>query len=179
MSRRSSFTRSLVFLATIASLLIGCASSPPPAPPPVEAPPPKVEPSTTTTRATALLRSLKFNEVNGKWELILPEPLLFRFDEHTLTEAAATNVERLGASLAEAKFREVIVVGHTDSVGTREHNERLSLRRAQSVAAALKLDSVTSIKVTVLGVGSSVPIASNRTAEGRAENRRVSIIVEP
>jgi outer membrane protein OmpA-like peptidoglycan-associated protein len=178
MTQRLPRIRIMAAGVAVVTTLIGCATSPPPAAP---APIPATQPEqiSTTTRATALLRSLKFNEVNGKWELVLPEPLLFRFDEHTLTDAAAANVERLGASLADANFREVIVVGHTDSVGSREHNERLSLRRAQSVAAALKLDASGAIKITVLGVGSSVPIASNKTAEGRAENRRVSIIVEP
>jgi outer membrane protein OmpA-like peptidoglycan-associated protein len=70
-------------------------------------------------------------------------------------------------------------VGHTDNVGSREYNERLSLRRAQSVVAALKTGGLEEKSIVVMGIANDVPIASNKTAEGRAENRRVAIIVEP
>jgi outer membrane protein OmpA-like peptidoglycan-associated protein len=169
----------VLFIAS-AIVLAGCVTKPPDDP--VAAPAtamPSPEAIAETARKNALLRSLRFNESNGKWELVLPEPLLFAFDQFVLTPSAEQNIRKMGASLVEAKPREIIVVGHTDNVGSREYNERLSLRRAQSVVAALKTGGLEEKSIVVMGVANDVPIASNRTAEGRAENRRVAIIVEP
>jgi outer membrane protein OmpA-like peptidoglycan-associated protein len=172
--------RSLLPVIAVATIL-GCATRAPETPavaPPVAARGAEAA-SIETARKSALFKSLRFNESNGKWELLLPEPLLFAFDQYVLTEAARQRLSTMGATLAEAKAREVIIVGHTDNVGSREHNERLSQRRAQSVAAALMLGGLDERTIVVMGVANDVPIASNRTAEGRAENRRVAIIVEP
>jgi outer membrane protein OmpA-like peptidoglycan-associated protein len=166
-------------LVAVAALFSGCTTPPTAVETPSAAAMPSAEAIAEANRKNALLRSLRFNEADGKWELVLPEPLLFQFDEHTLTASAEQSVRRIGESLAQAKLREIIVVGHTDNVGSRDYNEKLSLRRAQSVAAAMKLESLQNTKVLIMGIGSSSPIASNRTAEGRAENRRVAIIVEP
>jgi outer membrane protein OmpA-like peptidoglycan-associated protein len=170
---------SYALFVTVVTLLVACTTPPAVVEKPSVAAMPSAEAIAEANRKNALLRSLRFNEADGKWELVLPEPLLFQFDEHSLTASAEQSVRRIGESLAQAKLREIIVVGHTDNVGSRDYNEKLSLRRAQSVAAAMKLDSLQSTKVLVMGVGSAAPIASNRTAEGRAENRRVAIIVEP
>jgi outer membrane protein OmpA-like peptidoglycan-associated protein len=167
------------FMFFAAALLAGCATPPPVVEKPAAVAMPSADAIAEANRKSALLRSLRFNEADGKWELLLPEPLLFPFDDYRLTTAAIERIRQIGDSLAEAKVREIIVVGHSDNVGTKEYNERLSLRRAQSVATALKLDSIENTKVVVMGVGSAAPIASNRTSEGRAENRRVAIIVEP
>jgi outer membrane protein OmpA-like peptidoglycan-associated protein len=168
-----------VFAVLTAAALAGCATPPPVVEKSVVITTPDTAAIAEANRKSTLLRSLRFDEVNGKWELVLPEPLLFAFDSYTLTPAAIERIREIGDSLLEANVREIVIVGHSDNVGARDYNERLSLRRAQSVAAALKLDALEKTKVVVMGVGSAAPIASNRTTEGRAENRRVSIIVEP
>jgi OOP family OmpA-OmpF porin len=68
------------------------------------------------------------------------------------------------------------VRGHTDSTGTRQHNQALSQRRAESVMRYLKAHGVTN-NMTAKGYGQEQPIASNATAEGRRQNRRVSLRV--
>jgi outer membrane protein OmpA-like peptidoglycan-associated protein len=73
----------------------------------------------------------------------------------------------------------VDVVGHTDSTGTREYNQELSVRRAQSVADYLQSQKVLPERLLTRGMGPDSPVASNDTPEGRALNRRVEIILTP
>jgi outer membrane protein OmpA-like peptidoglycan-associated protein len=71
------------------------------------------------------------------------------------------------------------VVGHTDDVGSNEYNQRLSERRAQSVAQYLEQKRVNALRLAIAGKGETQPIASNGTEGGRQSNRRVEIYVEP
>jgi outer membrane protein OmpA-like peptidoglycan-associated protein len=71
------------------------------------------------------------------------------------------------------------VAGHTDDVGTAQYNQALSERRAHSVAQYLESKKVQAVRLAVVGKGESMPIGSNTTEGGRAENRRVEIYVEP
>jgi len=73
----------------------------------------------------------------------------------------------------------VDVIGHTDNVGNAEYNQRLSEARARSVAAYLSSQGVLPARLLVAGRGESQPIASNATPEGRAQNRRVTIQIQP
>jgi outer membrane protein OmpA-like peptidoglycan-associated protein len=73
----------------------------------------------------------------------------------------------------------VDVIGHTDSTGSAEYNQQLSVRRAQSVADYLQSQNVLPERLLVSGMGQNSPIASNDTAEGRAQNRRVEIVLTP
>ena len=71
------------------------------------------------------------------------------------------------------------VAGHTDDVGSDQYNQGLSERRARSVAQYLESKRVNEARLSVVGKGESMPIASNATDGGRAENRRVEIYVQP
>jgi len=69
------------------------------------------------------------------------------------------------------------VAGHTDSVGTDSYNQGLSERRANAVKDYLTAQGIKASRLTARGYGESRPVASNDTDEGRAENRRVELIV--
>ena len=69
----------------------------------------------------------------------------------------------------------VIATGHTDSVGTDAYNQKLSERRATSVKEYMVSKGVAAAKITTLGKGETQPVATNKTADGRAKNRRVDI----
>jgi OOP family OmpA-OmpF porin len=69
----------------------------------------------------------------------------------------------------------VIATGHTDSVGTDAYNQKLSERRANSVKEYMVSKGVPAAKITTLGKGETQPVATNKTKEGRAKNRRVDI----
>lgn len=100
----------------------------------------------------------------------------------------ATGSPKLGASARESLSRfagivgvypdlRILVEGHTDSTGSRELNEQLSYERAGSVREYLAAQGVSQENIEVTGRGPDVPVASNDTAEGRARNRRVEIII--
>jgi OOP family OmpA-OmpF porin len=72
----------------------------------------------------------------------------------------------------------VEVGGHTDSIGSDAYNQKLSERRAQTVATELEHDGISASRLTVRGYGERKPEADNKTAEGRARNRRVELIVD-
>jgi len=109
----------------------------------------------------------------------IPAAAMFAFDSDELTAAGKTTIEEyrrtLRPELSEAYAG--IIIGHTDSVGRDGYNLELSRRRAQAVADYLTGTGVSPDKLRVTGRGSNDPIASNDTDEGRAENRRVDIIV--
>lgn len=86
-------------------------------------------------------------------------------------------VERIGKSLLSVDIQRVRVDGHTDSSGKARYNEQLSLRRAASAASVLIAVGMRPENVETRGLGSREPVASNDTAAGRTENRRVAIVV--
>ena len=94
-------------------------------------------------------------------------------------QAAAMQAEldELAKVLAKYPDRSVVIEGHTDSVGSEDFNVGLSQRRAESVRSYLMRQGVDRSRVTTEGMGESVPVASNDTAGGRQQNRRVEIIV--
>ena len=71
------------------------------------------------------------------------------------------------------------VIGHTDSVGAADFNQRLSENRARSVAEYLSGQGILPARLLVAGMGEAQPVASNATPEGRAQNRRVTLQITP
>jgi outer membrane protein OmpA-like peptidoglycan-associated protein len=110
--------------------------------------------------------------------IVIPEAALFAFDSADLTDEGKTAIEEyrkeLRPEIAEAYAG--IIIGHTDSTGSAEYNLGLSERRAQAVSDYLVSTGVAEEKLREVGRGEEDPIASNDTAEGRAQNRRVEII---
>lgn len=82
------------------------------------------------------------------------------------------------AKLQGADVQSIKVIGHTDSQGTDEYNQKLSERRASSVVAFLLNQGLTPDKLTSQGKGESEPVADNDTEEGRAQNRRVELHIQ-
>ena len=103
--------------------------------------------------------------------------ILFDFDKFALKDAAKTNVQSLAASLNQYPNTNIKVIGHTDSIGSNSYNKKLSERRAASVKAYAVSQGVPTSRLETTGKGSMEPIASNTTDAGRAENRRVEIVI--
>jgi OOP family OmpA-OmpF porin len=104
---------------------------------------------------------------------------LFDTDKAVLKEGGKTALHALDQSI-KAKGANVVVVrvmGHTDSDGPEPYNMALSIRRAEAVRQYMVADGVAPSLIEVSGEGETKPVASNATAEGRAQNRRVDIIV--
>lgn len=111
------------------------------------------------------------------WALNLDSQVLFDFDSDTMNARAQADAHKLIKVLIEAGIDQLRVEGHTDNVGAADFNQRLSLRRAEAVAREFASHGVPRANITVVGFGSSKPVADNRSEAGRAQNRRVAIII--
>lgn len=109
----------------------------------------------------------------------MPEGILFATDSASLNPQLRSDLFVLSESLNKYPASTVTVVGHTDNTGTAAYNQDLSERRAMAVASVLRSGGVAGSRVRVVGAGESQPIASNQTAAGRAQNRRVDITITP
>jgi len=101
----------------------------------------------------------------------------FDFDKSTLKPEAKAILDKAAALLDKHERVVVEVAGHTDSIGTEQYNQALSVRRANAVKDYLVSKGVKASRLSAKGYGESQPVASNDTEAGRAENRRVELIV--
>jgi OOP family OmpA-OmpF porin len=102
---------------------------------------------------------------------------LFDFDKSVLKPAAKTSLDNLVGQIKSLALEVVIATGHTDSVGTDAYNQKLSVRRADAVKKYLVSKGIADNRIQIEGKGESQPVADNKTADGRAKNRRVQIEV--
>jgi outer membrane protein OmpA-like peptidoglycan-associated protein len=102
--------------------------------------------------------------------------VLFDTAASTLKPGATSILERVAGFMKENDGTKVIVEGHTDSRGSAEYNQQLSERRAQAVADALAFRGIDRSRVEAVGRGKELPVASNDTAAGQQQNRRVELI---
>ncbi len=103
--------------------------------------------------------------------------LLFAFGKADLTADAKSNLAKLSSSMQSNPQTNILVIGHTDNVGSESYNYTLSERRAASVRDYLAMNGVSTSRITTSGKGLTEPIADNSTESGRAQNRRVEIVV--
>ncbi|CAN5923991.1 hypothetical protein BH11MYX4_BH11MYX4_65430 [soil metagenome] len=106
--------------------------------------------------------------------------VLFASNESTLLPAAVLKLNEVADALIKGNpDSNMTIEGHTDSQGQRQYNMDLGQKRADAVKAQLVSRGVAADRIKSVGVGPDRPIADNKSAEGRANNRRVEIIVEP
>lgn len=103
--------------------------------------------------------------------------VLFTTGRAELQTGATTHLDKLVAFLNRYPNREVSIEGYTDSVGSQDYNQGLSERRAESVRHYLREQGIDSGRLTASGRGDSDPVASNDSASGRQQNRRVEVII--
>ena len=109
----------------------------------------------------------------------LPQDILFASGSSALRGDLTQDLQAVARSLLNYPDTTVQVVGHTDSDGTASDNLNLSQRRASAVAAVLQANGVPGGRIVAFGRGEDQPIASNLTEAGKAQNRRVEIIIRP
>jgi outer membrane protein OmpA-like peptidoglycan-associated protein len=125
----------------------------------------------------AVLKQQGFELTDEGWAFGLSGKVLFGSDVETLNQPSTDIVQRIGKALLGVGIERVRVDGHTDTSGKETYNQQLSLRRAKSVATVLQGVGMKEENIQLRGLGSAEPVASNATAAGRTENRRVSIVV--
>lgn len=109
----------------------------------------------------------------------MPQDILFATNSAALRPDLQRDLNAVAANLLSYPDSRIEIVGHTDNTGTAALNKDLSQRRAAAVATVLRDGGVPNSRITVIGRGEDMPIASNLTPEGRALNRRVEIIIRP
>jgi outer membrane protein OmpA-like peptidoglycan-associated protein len=130
-----------------------------------------------TPAQIAVLKQEGFKPTDEGWELGLSDKVLFDFDAYVVKQEGKDNLDRLTHNLLRVGIDRMRLDGHTDNVGGADYNQQLSLRRAQAVADTAIAAGMPAANVQVRGLGSTRPVADNGTAAGRAENRRVAIVI--
>jgi len=112
-------------------------------------------------------------------ELVMPADVTFAVNEATIQPAFYDTLANVAKVLVSYPKTEIDVIGHADSDGTREHNQELSERRAESVKSYLLRQGVQPVRVLTAGRGEDEPLVPNTSAANKAKNRRVQIVLTP
>ena len=144
------------------------AIKPAPAPVPVAAPAPapKAAPAPAPAPAPAAASKVTY-----------AADTFFDFDKSVLKPEGKAKLDDLVSKIKSINLEVIIAVGHTDSVGTDAYNQKLSVRRSEAVKAYLVSKGIEKNRVYTEGKGEKQPVADNKTAQGRAKNRRVELEV--
>lgn len=130
-------------------------------------------------RAELASTGVQVIESDDNIRLIMPGNITFKTDSADINSSFYPVLNSVAKVLNKYDNSTVLVSGNTDNTGSAEYNLKLSQERAQSVAAYLQGQGVANKRFEVMGLGFSNPIASNATAQGRAQNRRVEIKIIP
>lgn len=112
-------------------------------------------------------------------QVVMPDGILFATNSAAVSGPAQQDLYAVARNLNQYPNSRVEVIGHTDNTGTVAINQDLSQRRAQSVAGILAAAGVNQSRLSAAGRAATQPVASNDTAQGRAQNRRVEILIRP
>jgi outer membrane protein OmpA-like peptidoglycan-associated protein len=121
----------------------------------------------------------RLRQEQEKLDVTLSSDILFTSGSAALYPGGRDKLRQFAGVLTRYPRTTIQITGNTDSRGSEQSNMELSRQRAQAVADELIADGVSASRITTRGVGASVPVATNDTPEGRAQNRRVEIVVAP
>lgn len=135
---------------------------------------------------TGALVGSKYNSMIGMTEqqdgsvkLNIPGSVMFRTGSAEISPEFASTLDSVGGTIKEYCGVTGSIIGHTDSTGSAQTNQRLSQERARSVASYLSAKGIDPSRLTQDGRGPAEPVADNSTEAGRAQNRRVEIFIRP
>jgi outer membrane protein OmpA-like peptidoglycan-associated protein len=122
---------------------------------------------------------IRIQNTGSELVVTMPEGILFDIDSAAIRASLQADLRALARNLQQYPNTTVDVIGHTDNTGSAAYNQDLSSRRASAVAGVLLEAGVSPGRVRSFGRGEDEPIASNLTPDGRAQNRRVEVIIRP
>lgn len=143
-------------------------------------------PSAQTTNSDPVIEPAASKSEETTKAAVVPPPIAkvslttdtsFGFDKSMLEPEGMNRLKKLQAELQNAKVDSILATGHTDSIGKASYNQKLSIRRAQAVKDYLVKLGLPSDRIFIEGKGATQPVASNKTSQGRARNRRVDVEV--
>ena len=123
------------------------------------------------------LEGAKVERVGEGIKITFDSGILFAVNSSSITDQAKGNIEKLSTILNKYPDTNILVEGHTDSTGTAEYNQTLSVQRAATVSNFAVSKGVVATRFSAVGYGENQPIAPNSTADGRRLNRRVEIAI--
>ncbi len=178
-------TNKVWMLLVALAIAAGCATEPPkpeakPAPPPAPVPAPKPPPPPEPKPRAPEPEKPKPAPEKPKpvaEKVTFAADVLFDFDKAVIKPEGKSKLDDISNKAKGVNLEVVIAIGHADSVGSDAYNQRLSIRRAESVKAYLVSKGLEANRVYTEGKGEKQPVAENKTANGRAKNRRVEIEV--
>ena len=162
---------------TPATGLAGCDGVPVPTPAPAPMAAPAPAPMAAPAPAPAPAPAAAVIAAPTSEKVTFAADAFFDFDKAVLKPEGRAKLDDLTSKMSGLNLEVIIAVGHTDSVGSDSYNQRLSIRRADAVKDYLVSKGVEKNRVYTEGKGEKQPVADNKTAEGRAKNRRVEIEV--
>ena len=165
----------LVALAFAAGCATQEAPKPAPAPEPKPAPAPAPAPAPQPVQEVKPAEAPKPKPVAEK--VTFAADVLFDFDKSVVKPEGKAKLDDLANKVKGINLEVVIAIGHADSIGSDAYNQKLSVRRAESVKAYLVSKGVEPNRIYTEGKGEKQPVASNKTKDGRQKNRRVEIEV--
>lgn len=112
-------------------------------------------------------------------ELLMPSDVTFAVNQSNIQPQFYNSLNAVAQTLTQYPSTTVDIIGHADSDGAENYNQALSERRAYSVRDYLATQGVQTVRMVALGRGEMEPIASNETAAGKAQNRRVQVVLTP
>ena len=168
---------SLLLAAFMFAFVAGCATEPAqpepkPAPPPAPKPAPPPAPKAAEKPKPAPEKPKPVAE-----KVTFAADVLFDFDKAVIKPEGKSKLDDISNKVKGINLEVVIAIGHADSIGSDGYNQRLSVRRAESVKAYLVSKGIAGNRVYTEGKGEKQPVADNKTRDGRAKNRRVEIEV--
>ena len=152
-------------------------TKPAPAPKPVAKPAPAPAPAKVADDAALTEVATVSKKADNSAVLSFKEPINFAYNSDEIQPESFTQIKKTANILKKYPNAHVRVAGHTDSLGHPDYNVDLSERRAQAVAKQLVSNGVAAENVSFIGYGAAKPVATNKTKEGRAANRRVELEV--
>jgi OOP family OmpA-OmpF porin len=170
-------TTTWLWLAAFA-FAAGCATQEAPAPAPAPAPTPAPAPAAPPPPPPAPKPAPEAAKPKPVAEKItFAADVLFDFDKSVVKPDGKSKLDDLANKMKGINLEVVIAIGHADSIGSDAYNQALSVRRAEAVKAYFVSRGIEGNRVYTEGKGEKQPIADNKTAEGRAKNRRSEIEV--